>query len=394
MSKKMYEESYINESALVIQKKLGKRDKFRVENFPELIDKIGEPPMKDVNFYDYDGTRLFSYTLQEVQQLTALPDMPDHSEEGLTSQEWNWSLEELKAIKSPVEVGILLKTTDNKFHAYLDIQRAPITQYVKFRSGYVGGILVDWGDGSPTETNESTGLTTFTHEYTTVGKYVIKISSTTDEEIHPHSNCFNTSSSMTEAGSNVYKVELPDNVMLHSEGSFSNTNIETISFPKNIQLEGDVRHLDDMPKLKCIILPNSFFRKTLYYTNDDTPSLKILSIPSQTTYRWHWSAEGYNVRRLLLPTWSTTGDTLAGIEILTFSGDISALSSGITFSGDFVFLKKLYMMAQTQVPTWHSNIATFFTKGGLLYIPPALHDAWVAAENWSTYASQIIANDI
>ena len=98
---------------------------------------------------------------------------------------------------------------------------------------------------------------------------------------------------MTEAGSNVYKVELPDNVMLHSEGSFSNTNIETISFPKNMQLEGDVRHLDDMPKLKCIILPNSFFRKTLYYTNDDTPSLKILSIPSQTAYRWSQETEGY-----------------------------------------------------------------------------------------------------
>src|SRR5574344_498215 len=31
---------------------------------------------KDVNFYDYDGTLLYSYTLAEAQALTALPDQP------------------------------------------------------------------------------------------------------------------------------------------------------------------------------------------------------------------------------------------------------------------------------------------------------------------------------
>ena len=37
---------------------------------------------KDVNFYDYDGTLVASYSLSEAQSLTALPDGPTH--DGLT----------------------------------------------------------------------------------------------------------------------------------------------------------------------------------------------------------------------------------------------------------------------------------------------------------------------
>lgn len=47
-------------------------------------------PSKDVNFIDYDGTVVYSYTAAEFAELTAMPDNPSH--DGLTSQGWNWSL--------------------------------------------------------------------------------------------------------------------------------------------------------------------------------------------------------------------------------------------------------------------------------------------------------------
>lgn len=50
---------------------------------------------KDVNFYDYDGTLLHSYTDQEALALTSLPENPSHS--GLTAQGWNWSLSDMKS---------------------------------------------------------------------------------------------------------------------------------------------------------------------------------------------------------------------------------------------------------------------------------------------------------
>ena len=48
----------------------------------------------DITFYDYDGTIVTSWTLEELATKTALPDYPSH--EGLTCQGWNWSLADLK----------------------------------------------------------------------------------------------------------------------------------------------------------------------------------------------------------------------------------------------------------------------------------------------------------
>ena len=51
----------------------------------------GEPVQsKDVNFIDYDGTVLHSYTVAEAAALTALPPLPSH--DGLICQGWNWCL--------------------------------------------------------------------------------------------------------------------------------------------------------------------------------------------------------------------------------------------------------------------------------------------------------------
>ena len=42
---------------------------------------------KDVNFYDYDGTIVESYTTAEFADISALPTNPTHT--GLTAQGWN-----------------------------------------------------------------------------------------------------------------------------------------------------------------------------------------------------------------------------------------------------------------------------------------------------------------
>ena len=48
---------------------------------------------KAVNFRDYDGTVLYSYTVDEAAALTELPALPEHS--GLICQGWNWSLDDM-----------------------------------------------------------------------------------------------------------------------------------------------------------------------------------------------------------------------------------------------------------------------------------------------------------
>ena len=51
--------------------------------------------MKDVNFRDYDGTIVASYSAADFANLTALPANPSH--DGLTAQGWNWTLVKAKA---------------------------------------------------------------------------------------------------------------------------------------------------------------------------------------------------------------------------------------------------------------------------------------------------------
>ena len=50
--------------------------------------------IKDVNFFDYEGTIIESYSKNEFLQLQKLPDGPSHS--GLIFDGWNWSLNDAK----------------------------------------------------------------------------------------------------------------------------------------------------------------------------------------------------------------------------------------------------------------------------------------------------------
>ena len=49
----------------------------------------------DVNFYDYDGTLVMSYTADDFLELSQIPQNPSH--EGLTAQGWNWNLSDAQA---------------------------------------------------------------------------------------------------------------------------------------------------------------------------------------------------------------------------------------------------------------------------------------------------------
>lgn len=94
-------------AADAIRTKNGTQDTYRPGDFADAILALPgpdpeEPPRKDVNFYRYDGRRMYSYTLEEVQTLTALPDLP--TLDGF-SFEWNWTLAGLKAHAGKANVG-------------------------------------------------------------------------------------------------------------------------------------------------------------------------------------------------------------------------------------------------------------------------------------------------
>lgn len=160
------------------------------ETFTELVPEVlnipagGTPTsveMKDVNFYDYDGTRLYSYTLAEVQALTELPALPSHT--GLTCQGWNWTLANIKAEGKEIDVGALYITNDGKTRLYIHIETTYAMNIpLYFRQSVANGVEVDWGDGSAIETFSGSGSTVIlpTHQYSSVGDYVITLNPLND----------------------------------------------------------------------------------------------------------------------------------------------------------------------------------------------------------------------
>ena len=133
---------------------------------------------KDVNIIDYDGTICYSYSASEFANLTALPANPSHS--GLTAQGWNWSLTDAKAYVAKygkLWIGQMYITDDGKTRIYIHLEEGRTSPMLGCCPN--GTVVVDWGDGSATETLTGTSLETVvwtsTHNYVAAGDYVITL---------------------------------------------------------------------------------------------------------------------------------------------------------------------------------------------------------------------------
>ena len=159
----------------------------KIDGYAALVDQISqgggqeEAPENDVNFYDYDGFRVASYTIAEAKALTALPTPPTH--EGLTFEEWNWTLADIQGYnRRYANIGANYVTTDNKTHLFVTIND---TNEVSITfGGYRCTLEIDWGDNSETS---SLGYyldsisKSATHTYQSAGNYEIKVTCVASE---------------------------------------------------------------------------------------------------------------------------------------------------------------------------------------------------------------------
>ena len=144
-----------------------------------LLDKMTEkaptPALKEINFFDYDGTLLHSYTRDELKEQNEMPPLPQHP--GLVCQGWNYFLTELLNSDAPFSVGPMYITDDDTTRIYIHLNQGRTSPMLGV--GVAGTVTVDWGDG--TEPDVLTGSDTLTiqwtsnHEYSKPGDYVIKL---------------------------------------------------------------------------------------------------------------------------------------------------------------------------------------------------------------------------
>lgn len=413
MGKKLYNEDYINQTALEIQKKLGVSRKFKLQEFSELVSKIGEPPEKDVNFYDYDGTRIASMTIDELQEATSLPDLPQH--EGLTNQGWNWTLSQLKELKSPCNVGCNYIPDDGKTKLKIEIKVDNYELALYFATTVAGAGTIDWGDGSDPEASlNDTNNNVYYHTYVESGSYTITVSVSSG---YLHLGISGWTRQIIDSryttdrfypSKNILKeINLGQNTILTQNCLAYSCGFERISIPLTGVICYDAGWRAEYTfagcyKLKCLILPQGLTSHGKLRWLDNT-NLKVLSIGYGTTlFNWNTGYPIQNMTSLCVNNlfWK---DNAKGIKTLTINYDIDSSTASIwndvprsDTAGDSVI--NLYLPKQTSViPLYPSNASaddiTAYnnrSKYLIVHVPEDIYEDWIAESSWAGSNATIV----
>ena len=385
----------------------------QAETVAGLADAIGTIPTGgssapgapgDITFYDYDGTIVTSWTLEELATKTALPDYPSH--EGLTCQGWNWSLADLKTTNRKMNVGAMYITDDGKTRIYIRLEEGRTSPMLGVCPN--GTVTVDWGDGTTPDTLTGTSTTTVkwtpNHAYAAPGEYVIKL--TVDGTMGFYGN------SSPPGGSTI----------LRYSSSGDNRNYVYRNSVQKIEIGNGVTSIGDQAFYFCyslasITIPDgvtSIGTSTFY----ECYSLASITIPDGVTSIGDQAFEScYSLSSITIP------DSVTSIKSSAFYYCYSLASitmpDGVTSIGDYTF-SRCYSLASitipdgvtsirtsafircycvafydftayTTVPTLsNTNAFTGIAADCQIRVPAALVDAWKAATNWSTYADHIV----
>lgn len=403
-----------------------------------------EPPMEsDINFYDYDGTLLYAWTLDELAGKTALPDLPTRT--GLVCQGWNWTLENIKANGTPVNVGANYITDDGATRFYLDIPEGGVlTMPLMIAQSVSGGVTISWGDGQ-SETISGTGNVQTSHTYAAAGKYTLTLLPAEGCEINfGHSvssqNVFgSTANNNLALQANVKKVELGRGFSGLRAFSLQNMRAVTcISIPAGITSMGSACFAQ-LESLKAIALPKNL-RSLGGSMLPNCTSLAVVAGSENTGPMNNFLTGSYAAHKL------TFRKELKGIMNLAFQncyalsavygiGNVTSMGNGafqncrclcndlptlkITsvpancFSGCYSLNRLRFTGAVTSiaagaftncygilfydftdctaVPTLaNANAFTGINANCKIRVPPSLVDEWKAATNWATYADYIV----
>lgn len=406
----------------------------------------GPVQKKQVNFIDYDGTILYSYTKTETNALTSLPSNPSHT--GLTAQGWNWTLQQIKAQLTAMPdgdiwVGQMYITSSGDTE--IDVSFADSTRLSPILTIAVNGtITVDWGDNTTADTLTGTSLTTRKtpqHTYSSVGDYTITIHVVSGSfQFYGSANYLLLRKNATQVQNRIYAncvkaVRFGSGVTSIDEYSFIYcTSLTSVTMPSTITTIGryvfrycyslasvtipsvvtsiSTYLFADCESLASVAIPGG---ATSINSNafQNCHSLKGVTIPSGVTnINSSVFSSCYSLISVTMPSGVTSiGDSafgscyaLASVAIPSGVTSIGAsafancysiasatVPSAVTSIGNSVFSScngvAEYHIKPTDVPTFGTNVFNGIVSDCVIYVPSAKLDDYKTASNWSTYAS-------
>lgn len=400
MAKENNLSDFLSDIASAIREKKGTAEPINAQDFASEIasietgggmDWLNDVTQKDVNFYDYDGRRLYSYSWEEAVALTELPALP--TRKGLVCQEWNYTLDDIKAQSHhKADVGATYITDDGKTRIYHETT----TDNASVTIGYTDNaseankkaeVIVDWGDGT-TSIHSGSGNAKESHTYAKAGVYMITL-----EVPEEHGN-----TSFEEfLGSRLIKVETGERVAsVRNFATGKEKYLRTISLSRSIRGFSDINLgvFQYTKRLEALIFPRGC---SVSYTWLAWGSgVKVVSLPPAGTFneKMYVFDECNNLYSIVIPQGVTTiGEycfsDCENLSDVALPNSVTSLKSNAFYGCDM--LKKLDFSHFTEIPSLSTYPnSPFPTETPTIVVPDALYDEWVATTGWKNYASKIV----
>ena len=375
---------FLTDVADAIRLKKGTTAKINPQDFSSEIASIptgggsATTSKSSVNFYDYDGTLLHSYSKDEFLALSALPDLP--TREGLTCQGWNYTLAKAKEYVTSygvLDIGATYITDDGKTRLYIKIAangRMNVPLY--FSQTVANGVTIDWGDGSTTQTLTGTGNKNTTHTYASIGDYIITLKVTSGTlDLGNGNSAYSVMGSTTNNGK-VYCNMLQRAEIGSSVTSIGNSAFKNCSSLSSIVIPSGVTSIENSAFQNCYSLSSIVIPSNVTSIGNSTfngcYSLSSIVIPSNVTSIGNTAFNGcYSLSSIVIPS------NVTSIGNSTFS-----YCTGMSYY-DF--------RASQSVPTLsNTNAFNNIPSDCKIVVPDSLYSSWTTATNWSTYKSKIV----
>ena len=402
----------------------------------EFITAIGnirtEPPKEsDINFWDYDGTLLYSWTLAELATKTELPPLPSH--DGLVCQGWNWTLADIKDAGRELDIGALYITDDGKTRLYVDVDTETWDDFVlNYWQSHHNATTVDWGDGTTPETKYDYSWVEHRHVYASSGSYVITMSVKDGATMWlGHDGRMLIANGEADSGrcAMLRRVAVGARVVATAPHCFRNcSRLESISLPQSTKVDARFAFVQCTQLRVLIAADMNEIQRTVY----KCCNLRAIATPKGTTQsNDEYAITSTAVRQVNFDmTAATTVEGLERVHIKAVNGQVGNFDAcrsllevtipadattfvAAAFQGDNALrrvtclgniasipaqvfqrcypLRFVDLTHCTAVPTL-ANVNAFDATHPQLEIrvPASLAAAWKAATNWSSLADHIV----
>ena len=389
-------------------------------------------PESDINFWDYDGTLLYSWTLAELATKTELPPLPSH--DGLICQGWNWTLQDIKDAGRELDIGALYITDNGKTRIYVDVDTETWDDFVlNYWQSTRNATTVDWGDGTTPETKNADSYIEHRHVYASSGSYVITMSvkeGTTMQLGNGSKGRMLIAKDDADSGrcAMLRRVEVGARVVGTDPECFRNcSRLESISLPQATKVY-TYRSFEQCTQLRVLIAADMDEISQSFYK---CSNLRAIATTKGTTQRNNQIIANTSIRQINFDmTAAYYAEALERVHIKAVNGQVGNFSAcrsllyvtipadattfvAAAFQGDNA-LRRVTCLGDiasipaqvfqrcyplrfvdfthcTTVPTL-ANVNAFDQTHPQLEIrvPASLADAWKAATNWSSLADHIV----